>query len=79
MGLVTRRSQQLDKLFDQFAVDPKIKPLKKKPADEKTDKKEKEDKKKQVGNRQTTSTKATPDVQFDVHQESLYFLCGFAN
>lgn len=23
MGLVTRRSQQLDKLFDQFAVDPK--------------------------------------------------------
>lgn len=23
MGLVTRRSTQLDKLFDQFAVDPK--------------------------------------------------------
>ena len=23
MGLVTRRSMQLDKLFDQFAVDPK--------------------------------------------------------
>lgn len=23
MGLVTRRSEQLDKLFDQFAVDPK--------------------------------------------------------
>lgn len=33
MGLVTRRSQQLDKLFDQFAVDPRTKPLKKKPAD----------------------------------------------
>ena len=25
MGLVTRRSQQLDKLFDQLAVDPKRK------------------------------------------------------
>ena len=35
MGLVTRRSQQLDKLFDQFAVDPQTKPLKKKPADKK--------------------------------------------
>ncbi|KRM35272.1 hypothetical protein FD34_GL000782 [Limosilactobacillus pontis DSM 8475] len=35
MGLVTRRSQQLDKLFDQFAVDPRTKPLKKKPADKK--------------------------------------------
>ncbi|WP_200804234.1 SPJ_0845 family protein [Limosilactobacillus caccae] len=23
MGLVTRRNEQLDKLFDQFAVDPK--------------------------------------------------------
>ena len=46
MGFVTRRSQQLDKLFDQFAVDPKLKPLKKKPADEKTDKKKDEDKKK---------------------------------
>ena len=47
MGLVTRRSQQLDKLFDQFAVDPnKLKPLKKKPADEKTDKRKDEDKKK---------------------------------
>ena len=23
MGLVTRRSEQLNKLFDQFAVDPK--------------------------------------------------------
>nr|WP_268869303.1 SPJ_0845 family protein [Limosilactobacillus reuteri] len=23
MGLVTRRSEQLDKLFNQFAVDPK--------------------------------------------------------
>lgn len=46
MGLVTRRSQQLDKLFDQFAVDPKLKPLKKKPADKKADKKKDEDKKK---------------------------------
>lgn len=46
MGLVTRRSQQLDKLFDQFAVDPKTKPLKKKPADEKTTQKKNEDKKK---------------------------------
>lgn len=46
MGLVTRRSQQLDKLFDQFAVDPKTKPLKKKPEDkEKTDKKSDKDKK----------------------------------
>lgn len=35
MGLVTRRSQQLDKLFDHFAVDPRTKPLKKKPADKK--------------------------------------------
>ena len=25
MGLVTRRSQQLDKLFDQLAIDPKRK------------------------------------------------------
>lgn len=31
MGLVTRRSLQLDKLFDQLAVDPK----KKKPLDKK--------------------------------------------
>ena len=23
MGLVTRRSEQLDKLFDQFTIDPK--------------------------------------------------------
>ncbi len=23
MGLVTRRSEQLDKLFDQFAIEPK--------------------------------------------------------
>lgn len=35
MGLVTRRSQQLDKLFDQFAVDPRTKPLEKKPANTK--------------------------------------------
>lgn len=42
MGLVTRRSQQLDKLFDQFAVDPRTKPLKKKPVDAK-DSREKTD------------------------------------
>ncbi|HJF46680.1 MAG: hypothetical protein LKE20_07170 [Limosilactobacillus oris] len=29
MGLVTRRSEQLDRLFDQFAIDPKKKPAKK--------------------------------------------------
>ncbi len=34
MGLVTRRNEQLDKLFDQFAVDPK----KPKAKVEKTDK-----------------------------------------
>ncbi|MBA2914103.1 SPJ_0845 family protein [Limosilactobacillus frumenti] len=33
MGLVTRRSLQLDKMFDQFAVDPKD--TKKKPTDSK--------------------------------------------
>lgn len=33
MGLVTRRSLQLDKMFDQFAVDPKN--IKKKPTDSK--------------------------------------------
>lgn len=32
MGLVTRRSQQLDKLFDQLAIDPK---RKHKPEDQK--------------------------------------------
>lgn len=30
MGLVTRRSDQLDKLFDNFAVDPKKAPQKNK-------------------------------------------------
>ena len=30
MGLVTRRSEQLDKLFDQFAIDPKEKTKNKK-------------------------------------------------
>ncbi len=30
MGLVTRRSEQLDKLFDQFAIDPKKPKAKKK-------------------------------------------------
>lgn len=29
MGLVTRRSEQLDRLFDQFAIDPKKKQPKK--------------------------------------------------
>ena len=29
MGLVTRRSEQLDRLFDQFAIDPKKKAAKK--------------------------------------------------
>lgn len=38
MGLVTRRSQQLDKLFEGFAIDPK----KKKPNDKKKDSKDKE-------------------------------------
>lgn len=41
MGLVTRRSQQLDRLFDQFAIDPK----KKKPAGKaEKDKKNKDNK-----------------------------------
>lgn len=44
MGLVTRRSQQLDKLFDQFAFDPKKQP-KVKPEDKK--KKKQESKKEQ--------------------------------
>ncbi|WP_267201352.1 hypothetical protein [Limosilactobacillus kribbianus] len=40
MGLVTRRSLQIDKLFDQLAVDSKKqKPLDKKKADKETDKK----------------------------------------
>lgn len=33
MGLVTRRSEQLDRLFDQFAVDPKKKRPTAKPKD----------------------------------------------
>lgn len=40
MGLVTRRSLQIDKLFDQFAVDPKK--AKKEPIDKKKDSKDKE-------------------------------------
>ena len=40
MGLVTRRSEQLDKLFDQFAVDPKKQKANKK----NDDKKEKDNK-----------------------------------
>lgn len=35
VGLVTRRSQQLDKLFDKLAVDPKKKPKDKDDKDEK--------------------------------------------
>lgn len=42
MGLVTRRSQQLDKLFDQFAIDPK----KKKPTPKKKETTTKDDAKK---------------------------------
>lgn len=38
MGLVTRRSMQLDKLFDQFAVDPKK--TKKQPKDAEKEKKQ---------------------------------------
>lgn len=41
MGLVTRRSEQLDRLFDQFAIDPK----KKRPTDKSKDQqKEKQEK-----------------------------------
>ena len=43
MGLVTRRSEQLDKLFDQFAVDPK----KPKATKKNDDKKEKDNKDKE--------------------------------
>lgn len=38
MGLVTRRSEQLDRLFDQFAIDPKKKHPKDQPKDKKADK-----------------------------------------
>lgn len=34
MGLVTRRQDTLDRLFDNFAIDPK-KPTKEKPEDQK--------------------------------------------
>lgn len=37
MGLVTRRSEQLDRLFDQFAIDPKKKLPKDQPKDKKKD------------------------------------------
>ena len=43
MGLVTRRSEQLDKLFDQFAIDPK-KPKATKKNDDKKEKDYKVDK-----------------------------------
>ncbi|MBB1078601.1 hypothetical protein H5S09_04745 [Limosilactobacillus sp. STM2_1] len=46
MGLVTRRSEQLDKLFDQFAVDPKKPKVK---TEEKKDK-NKTDKNKEQNN-----------------------------
>lgn len=45
MGLVTRRSEQLDRLFDQFAIDPKKKLPKDKKAKEDQEKKNKADKK----------------------------------
>ena len=45
MGLVTRRSEQLDKLFDQFAVDPK-KPKATKKNDDKKEKDSKDKEKK---------------------------------
>ncbi|HJA47078.1 MAG TPA: hypothetical protein H9792_04840 [Candidatus Limosilactobacillus excrementigallinarum] len=41
MGLVTRRSDQLDKLFENFAIDPK----KAKKPDQKTSKNQKDQKK----------------------------------
>ncbi|EEU30661.1 MAG TPA: hypothetical protein K8W06_02585 [Limosilactobacillus coleohominis] len=41
MGLVTRRSDQLDKLFENFAIDPK----KAKKTNPKTSKKQKDQKK----------------------------------
>lgn len=45
MGLVTRRSEQLDKLFDQFAFDPKkAKKSKPKPDDKKKDDKNSKEK-----------------------------------
>lgn len=44
MGLVTRRSEQLARLFDQFAIDPKKKPAKK-PAKDQEKSAEKQDEK----------------------------------
>lgn len=44
MGLVARRSEQLDRLFDQFAIDPKKKPAKK-PAKDQEKSAEKQDEK----------------------------------
>ena len=44
MGLVTRRSEQLDRLFDQFAIDPK-KRLAKKTAKDQEKSAEKQDEK----------------------------------
>ncbi|KRK60582.1 hypothetical protein FC31_GL001197 [Limosilactobacillus antri DSM 16041] len=46
MGLVTRRSEQLDRLFDQFAIDPKKKQPKKADQDAKTPTKEQDDQEK---------------------------------
>lgn len=45
MGLVTRRSEQLDRLFDQFTIDPKKKLPKDKKAKEEQEKNNKADKK----------------------------------
>lgn len=45
MGLVTRRSEQLDRLFDQFAIDPKKKLPKDKKSKEDQEKENKVEKK----------------------------------
>ena len=44
MGLVTRRSEQLDRLFDQFAIDPKKKLPKDQPKGKKKDEQDKDKK-----------------------------------
>lgn len=46
MGLVTRRSEQLDRLFDQFAIDPKKKQPTNQPKDKAKEKTSDKDKKK---------------------------------
>ncbi|MDO4903557.1 MAG: SPJ_0845 family protein [Limosilactobacillus sp.] len=44
MGLVSRRSEQLDRLFDQFAIDPKKKQPVEKPKDDKKKETKEDDK-----------------------------------